>query len=319
MRFIETENLYGIGLFLKFKIQDQCLQIWSLYLIVVNRIMSHTVFIDEQNHQRQYQNYSPSLFRQLVRENLYSGPTNGVCIGYMQCHLVVMDLSFAMDFITFCQRNHQSCPMLEICVHDENSQSYTPTELACSDNVDLRTDLPKYSIYRNGKWERDITDATSVWPDNAVSFLIGSSFSYDGAFIDAGIPLRSADANRNVPHYITNIPCQSAGPFCGNTVVSMKPIPCTMVSEEVLITQEYPYIHGTPICVGGDGRSIGINDLNAPDFGESIAFDSSVDVPIFHESGMTIHHVIMKSEIPFAITSAAGCMFVTDRPTPDYL
>jgi uncharacterized protein YcsI (UPF0317 family) len=278
--------------------------------------MSHSV---PNDHQRQYQNYSPSLFRQLVRENLYSGPTNGICTGYIQCHVVVMDLSLAMDFITFCQRNHRSCPMLEICVQDEDSQSYKPKELVTSENVDLRTDLPRYSIYQNGIWKGDITNATSVWPDNAVSFLIGSAFSYDGALIDAGIPLRSVDANRNVPYYITNIPCQSSGPFRGNVVVSMKPIPCTMVSEEVLITQEYPYIHGTPICVGGDGSCIGINDLNAPNFGESIEFDPRADVPIFHESGMTIHHVIMESAIPFAITSATGCMFITDRPTPDYL
>ena len=230
-----------------------------------------------------------------------------------------MAVSFAMDFITFCQRNHQSCPMLEICVQDENSQSYKPTELATSENVDLRTDLPKYSIYRNGRWDSDITDATKVWPDHAVSCLIGSSFSYDGSLIDAGIPLRSVDANRNVPHYITTIPCQSAGPFHGNVVVSMKPIPCNMVSEEVLVTQEYPYIHGTPICVGGDGSSLGINELSTPDFGESIEFDAREDVPVFHESGMTVHHVIMASAIPFAITSAAGCMFVTDRPTPDYM
>jgi uncharacterized protein YcsI (UPF0317 family) len=281
--------------------------------------MSYPIVIAQQHQQRQYQNYPPSLFRQLVRENLHFGPTNGICIGYMQCHMVVMDLSLAMNFITFCQRNHQSCPMLEICVDDENSRSYMPTELAPSGNVDLRTDIPKYSIYRDGLWERDIANATSVWPENAVSFLIGSSFSYDGAFIDAGIPLRSVDANKNVPYYTTNIPCQSAGPFSGNVVVSMKPIPCTMVSEEVLITQEYPYIHGTPICIGGDGRTIGIANLNAPDFGEAIVFDPNQDVPVFHESGMTIHQVIMTSKIPFAITSAVGCMFITDRPTPDYL
>ena len=208
--------------------------------------ISSGIAIDEKNHHRQYKNCSPSLFRQLVRENLDSGPTNGVCIGYMQCHLVVLDLSLAMHFIAFCQQNHRSCPILEVCVDDDNRQSYKPTELASSDNVDLRTDLPKYSIYRYGRWYGDVSDALSAWPKDAVSFLIGSSFSYDGAFVDTGIPLRSVDANKTVPNYITTIPCQSAGPFSGNIVVSMKPIPCTMVSEEVLITQEYPYIHGTP-------------------------------------------------------------------------
>lgn len=285
--------------------------------------MSQVITNDEADHHQrlQFQHYSPSYFRRLVRDNLYSGPTNGICVGYIQCHLVVLDLSLAMDFVTFCQRNHRSCPLLEICVNDENSHSYLPQQelVVTSADVDLRTDLPKYSIYRNGQWERDLTDATNVWPEDAVSFLIGSSYSYDGAFIDAGIPLRSVDADQNEPHYVTSIPCESAGPFRGNIVVSMKPIPCTLVSDEVRITHEYPYLHGAPICVGGDGSCLGINDLNVPDFGDPIAFDPRQDVPIFHESGMTLHDTIMRSEIPFAITSAVGCMLVTDRPTPDYM
>jgi uncharacterized protein YcsI (UPF0317 family) len=282
-------------------------------------IMSDVKYIEVNNEQQQFQNYSPSLFRQLVRQQKYFGPTNGICTGYMQCHLVVLDLSFAMDFILFCQRNTQACPLLEVCTDDENAKSYIPKDFASANDIDLRTDLPKYSIYRNGEWEKDVTDVTEIWPECAVAFLIGSSLSYDGALIDAGIPLRSANANKNVPYYITNIPCQPAGPFHGNVVVSMMPIPCNMIAQEVLITQEYPYINGTPICVGGDGHCIGIQDVNNPDYGEHIECDPKTDVPVFHASGVTAQHVISTSNIPFAIISAPGCMLISDRPTPEFM
>jgi uncharacterized protein YcsI (UPF0317 family) len=288
------------------------------YLYFVMMIMSDVQYI-EVNGQQQFQNYTPSQFRQAIRECKYSGPTNGICTGYMQCHLVVLDISFAMDFILFCQRNAQTFPLLEICTGAATTKSYIPKDFASSSDIDLRTDLPKYSIYRNGEWEQHVTDITDIWPESAVAFLIGSSFSYDGSLIDAGIPLRSVNASKNVPYYVTNVPCQPAGPFHGSVVVSMMPIPCTKVAQHILITQEYPYINGTPICVGGEGNSIGVQDINTPDYGDRIEYDPRSDVPVFHMCGATMQNVFSKSNVPFVITSACGCMLVTDRPTPEFM
>jgi uncharacterized protein YcsI (UPF0317 family) len=265
----------------------------------------------------------PGDFRQMVRENKYVGPTNGVCAGYMQCNLVVLNQSEARDFLLFCQRNPQACPLLEVCMDDDDDAenpcrtSYSPQQLA--KGVDLRTDLPKYSIFRNGVWEKDVTHVMDVWPKKAAAFLIGCSFSCDGALREAGIPLRSAEAGRNIPMYTTNRPCVSAGKFRGHLVVSMKPIPCTMIAQEVLITQQYPEAHGPPICVGGDGSALGITDLGRPDWGDPIAFDAQVEVPVFHACGVTPQQVLRTSqEVEFAITHAPGHMLVTDCRTTEF-
>jgi uncharacterized protein YcsI (UPF0317 family) len=106
-----------------------------------------------------------------------------------------------------------------------------------------------------------------------VAFLIGCSFSYDGAFQEAGIPLRSAEQGKNVPMYETNVPCRPAGKFHGNLVVSMKPIPALQVSKEVEITSKYQHAHGGPVCVGCPS-ALGIADVNRPDWGDAIEIKS---------------------------------------------
>jgi uncharacterized protein YcsI (UPF0317 family) len=277
-----------------------------------------------ENFQQLYRNYTPREFREIVRAKHYKGPTNGVCAGYVQCNLVVLERADAMGFLLFCQRNPQACPLLEVCMDDDEGtqnhgniqSSYTPKQLASG--ADLRTDLPKYSIYKHGKWDEDVIEVLDLWPKKAAAFLIGCSFSCDGALMDAGIPLRSADAHLNIPMYKTNVPCVPAGKFHGNLVVSMKPIPCTMITKEVLITQKFPYAHGAPLCVGGNGSALGILDLQHPDWGDPIAFDANVDVPVFHACGVTPQNVLMTSRIPFAITHAAGHMFVSDCRTRNF-
>ena len=74
---------------------------------------------------------------------------------------------------------------------------------------------------------------TDYWPQDSVAFLIGCSFSYDGALMKAGIPLKSAQQGKNVPMYKTNLKCRSAGSLNGNMVVSMKPIPALQISKHV--------------------------------------------------------------------------------------
>jgi uncharacterized protein YcsI (UPF0317 family) len=171
----------------------------------------------------------------------------------------------------------------------------------------------RYAIYRDGVLEKEVTDVTEYWPQNAVAFLIGCSFSYDGAFLEAGIPLRSAEQGKNVPMYRTNLPCRSSGSLRGNMVVSMKPISALDIAKEVEITSKYPHAHGGPVCVG-NAKAIGITDIDKPDWGDPIDLRFN-EVPVFHACGVTPQSVLMDSKVPFAITHSAGHMFVTDLPS----
>lgn len=250
----------------------------------------------------------PRAFREEVRAGRYVAPTNAVCPGFMQCNLVVLPQGkHAFDFLLFCQRNPQACPLVEVC----DVGSPVPTGVAPT--ADLRTDVPKYAIYRDGKLDKQVTDVTDYWPKDSVAFLIGCSFSYDGALMDAGIPLKSAEQGKNVPMYRTSLKCRSAGSLKGNMVVSMKPIPALKVAKEVEITTSYPHAHGGPVCIGTPG-AIGITDVASPDWGDSIDLDPE-DVPVFHACGVTPQNILMNSKVPFAITHSPGYMFVTDLPS----
>ena len=93
----------------------------------------------------------------------------------------------------------------------------------------------------------------------------------------------------------------------------MKPIPALKVAKHVEITAKFPHAHGGPVCIGRPDV-IGINDLDKPDWGDSIDLRAD-EVPVFHACGVTPQSVLMDSKVPFAITHAAGHMFVTDLPS----
>ena len=271
--------------------------------------------------QLQSQWQSPETFRKAVRDKKFHGPTNGVCPGYIQCNLVVLKEKDAFDFLLFCQRNKQACPLIEVL----DVGSHSPSQ-SCGNNasesgsaslspddtcmVDLRTDIPKYRIYEHGKLVEETSDVTNHWPVDSVAFLIGCSFTTDDALIKAGIRLRAVEQQQNVPMYKTNIPCTSAGSLSGTMVVSMKPIKAVDIAKEVLITSKFPHAHGAPVCVGCPA-SIGIKNIMEPDYGDVIEVKED-ELPVFHACGVTPQNIILESQVPFAITHAPGHMLVTD-------
>lgn len=254
---------------------------------------------------------SPYQFRSLVRNGQFNGPTNGQCPGYLQCNLVVLRKADAFDFLLFCQRNPQACPLIEVC----DVGSSNPSD-SFAWGADLKTDVPKYAIYRHGLLDKVVENVIDHWPEDSVAFLIGCSFTYDSALVQANIPLRSVEQNKNVPMYRTNIPCRPAGKLRGNMVVSMKPIPSKDVTKVVTITNQYQLAHGGPVCVGCPS-SIGIQDLKKPDWGDPVEFNVSSDVPVFYACGVTPQSILLESGVDFAITHYAGHMFISDRLAED--
>ena len=108
---------------------------------------------------------TPQEFRKAVRNGQYKGPTNGCCTGYMQCNLVVLEEDNAFDFLLFCQRNKKACPLIEVCNVDN---SYSVANGIAKDAADLRTDIPQYCIYRDGKLDKEVDDVTSYWPGKCI-------------------------------------------------------------------------------------------------------------------------------------------------------
>ncbi len=181
---------------------------------------------------------------------------------------------------------------------------------------DLRTDLPRYRVWRDGELVAEPTDVVQEWTDDLVTFLIGCSFSFEAALVEAGVPVRNVEQGRNVSMYRTDVPCRSAGRLSGPLVVSMRPVPASQVVTAVQVTARMPQVHGAPVHVGSP-EQIGITDLSRPDFGEAVDAHEG-DVPVFWACGVTPQAALMASRPPFAITHAPGHMLVTDVPDAAY-
>lgn len=245
---------------------------------------------------------SPSEARRRFRDGLVA-PTTGWARGYTQANLVAIPQDWAYDMLLFGQRNPQPVPLLDVT--DPGS-----TRTALAPEADLRTDVPRYRVWRDGALVDEPTDVTDVWRDDLVTFLIGCSFSFETALLEAGVPLRHLEQGRNVSMYVTDVECRPAGRLSGPLVVSMRPIPGSQVTTAVQVTSRMPEVHGAPVHVGDPG-ALGIADLAAPDFGDAVQARPG-DVPVFWACGVTPQAALMASAPPFAITHAPGHMVVTD-------
>jgi uncharacterized protein YcsI (UPF0317 family) len=182
--------------------------------------------------------------------------------------------------------------------------------------ADIRTDVPGYRVYENGVLVAEVESLMALWRDDLVSFLLGCSFSFEAALVDAGIPLRHQEMGCNVPMYITNIQTAPAGMFCGPMVVSMRPVKQEQIVRAVQVTSRFPATHGAPVHIG-DPRAIGIRDITQPDFGDPVEIRQG-EVPMFWACGVTPQAVALNCKPPLLITHSPGRMFITDQRDADY-
>jgi uncharacterized protein YcsI (UPF0317 family) len=251
-----------------------------------------------------YEQMPPQELRSLIREGKITRHTSGMCAGYAQANLAVLPSEYAYDFLLFAQRNPKSCPVLEV---SDRGSRFLKT---IAPGADIARDIPRYRIYKDGILDGEYTDVSEFWRDDFVSFLIGCSFSFEAELLAAGVPVRQIEEGKNVPMYVTNIDCESAGVFHGKTVVSMRPIPPELVVRAVEVTASMPRVHGAPLHIG-DPALIGIQDLAKPDFGDAVTIRAG-EVPVFWACGVTPQSVIMSAKPSIAITHAPGHMLVTD-------
>ena len=257
-----------------------------------------------------FRHTSPKEMSELIRKGEWTHPTSGLCLTHVQANMIVLPKDWAYDFLVFAQRNPKPCPILDITEPgDGEAKLIAP-------GSDVRTDIPGYRVWENGVLKDEPTDVLKYWRDDLVAFLLGCSFSFEGALIEAGIPIRHIDSGCNVPMYITNIQCNPAGRLSGPMVVSMRPVKHSQVVKAALCTGRFPAVHGAPVHIG-DPAVIGIKDVNKPDFGDPVEIRDG-EVPVFWACGVTPQAVVMKSKPPFAITHAPGLMFIGDPKDADY-
>src|SRR5437660_10391715 len=120
--------------------------------------------------------------RSACRAAALATPTSGLALGHVQANLVVLPKEHAFDFLLFCHRNPRPCPLLEV------TEPGSPEPQGVAPGADLLTDLPRYRIYTDGQLADEVTDATPYWRGDLVAFLIGCSFTFEWALLDAALP-----------------------------------------------------------------------------------------------------------------------------------
>ncbi|WP_414528213.1 putative hydro-lyase [Nodularia chucula] len=243
-------------------------------------------------------------FRQLCRQGKLDTPTPGLALGFVQANLVVLPYSLAFEFLLFCQRNPKPCPILDVTeVGDFETKLIAP-------GADIRTDLPRYKIFHHGELITETTDIRSYWRNDLVGFLIGCSFSFENAMLNAGLSVRHIEEKKNVPMYQTNIECIPTQKFSSPLVVSMRPLPANQIVRAVEVTSRYYKAHGSPIHIGNP-ETIGIKDLGKPDYGDAVTIKDN-EIPVFWACGVTTQTAILRAKPELAITHSPGYMFISD-------
>jgi uncharacterized protein YcsI (UPF0317 family) len=242
--------------------------------------------------------------RRACRAGEWRGTTAGLAKGFVQGNLVVLPAGVAEEFLEFCRRNPKPCPVIGC---SEPGDARIP---GLGDDLDIRTDLPRYRIWKKGELVAEATDIRDAWRADSVAIVLGCSFSFEEALLAAGVTLRHIAEGRNVAMYRTSIDCVPAGRFAGPLVVSMRPLRPADAIRAVEITARFPAVHGAPVHIGLP-HLIGIDDLTTPDYGDAIEVRGD-ELPVFWACGVTPQAVIAAAKPDFAITHAPGAMLVTD-------
>lgn len=248
---------------------------------------------------------TPYNLRQQIRRGELQQNTSGLAPGYVQCNLVILPKQFADDFREFCELNSQSCPLI--------GSSEFPGDFCLKmlgEDINIRTDIPAYQVFKDGAFSAEVTDITDIWEDDFVAFLLGCSFSFEEALIAAGLEIRNITESKNVPMYKTNIDTQGVGQFTGKMVVSMRPLNPTDANKAIEICNQYPKVHGAPVHLGNPS-AIGIDDITQPDFGEAVTINAGEE-PVFWACGVTPQLAIANAKPTICITHSPGHMLITD-------
>ena len=247
---------------------------------------------------------SAQQVRAAIRTGSYGGHTSGLAAGKLQCNLAILPERFALDFLRFCQRNPKPCPVVGV---SDSGDPFLPT---LGSDIDIRSDVSKYRVFKDGALTDEVDDINALWADDFVTVALGCSFTFENALARNGIPVRHMETGRNVPMYRSNIELMPAGPFAGKMVVTMRPIPAHQVDQAREISARYPQAHGAPIGIG-DPANIGIGDLSQPDWGDAVEVKDG-EVPVYWACGVTPQNVLLDAKLPLCITHSPGHMLIAD-------
>ena len=251
----------------------------------------------------------PAAVRRAIRAGLFREFTNRVAPGFVQGNLVVVPDAFAADFAEYCRLNSQALPIVG------RSRIGSPHIPELASDLDLRTDVGGYMVFRDGVLTDTPSDIANIWRDDLVAFVLGCSFSFEALLLSHGITLRHLDEGNVSAMYVTNLETVPAGPFRGPLVVSMRALRPADAAVAGAISERYPQFHGRPLAIGSP-ELIGIDDLSKSYGGHGLTQLRDDEQPVFWACGATAQLAALEAKLPLLITHFKAHMVLTDLPIP---
>lgn len=252
---------------------------------------------------------APVELRRLARSGELAGPTNGLAPGYVQCNLMILPEAHAAAFVDWCAANRKACPVLAVSAPGD------PHLPALGDDLDVRTDLPSYRVFRDGAVAGDVPEIGGLWQDDFIAFAFGCSFSFEDALRREGVDLAYLDRGDAEALYLSTLETVPAGPFRGPVAVSMRPLRAAAAVRAVGVTSKYPGVHGAPVHVGRP-EMIGV-DLDRPLDTIGTTNIAADELPVFWACGVTPQLAMSAARLPLAVTHTSAHMLVTDLRLDD--
>jgi uncharacterized protein YcsI (UPF0317 family) len=247
----------------------------------------------------------PAALRRLIRHGAYTGRTGGLAMGRVQANLAIMPAAHADDFLRYCQRNPKPCPLLAV------SEPGDPSLPQLGAGIDVRTDIPRYSVFRDGELAEEVHDIRGLWRKDFVAFALGCSYSFEQAIIEAGLRLHHIDARMGPPRYTCSIDTVAAGPFSGKMVVTLRAFPPADAIRAIQVTSRFPMVHGAPVHMGNP-RLIGIDDLYTQCDSTFIPYPEDEEIPLFWACGVTPQVAAQAARLPLFISHTPAHMLICD-------
>lgn len=246
----------------------------------------------------------PAAARRAIRSGAFTGYTAGLAPGRVQANICILPRAFAEDFLLYCQRNAKPCPLIA------RSDPGDPRLPSLAGDLDIRTDVPRYHIFRDGEFVEETTDIRDHWRDDLVTFALGCSFSFEEAMLDAGLRLRFLERGGVAGVYVTSLETQRAGAFHGPLLVTMRAFTPAEAIRAIQITSRFPNVHGAPVHIGKP-ESIGV-DLTRRYQNVGDGHVAEDEIPVFWACGLTPQFAVKNAKPPLCITHAPSSMLITD-------
>ena len=245
-----------------------------------------------------------------IRAGRHRDVTSGMAPAIVQANLAILPAEYAADFLRFCHLNPKPCPLIGM------TEPGDPMLPMLGEDIDLRTDLPAYRVFKDGVETDEVTDISDYWRDDLVGFALGCSLSFESALADAGLPLRRYEYGMKTCAYRTTIETTPSGPFRGGMVVSMRSFTPENAIRAIQITSRVRNVHGAPVHFG-DPDAIGIKDILKPEYGGWAKIPEG-DTPVYWACGITPQVAIEYAKPSFCITHKAGHMLITDKLNAEF-